>query len=228
MLDRLVGSRPKRCYPENRRAGLQQRRGGLLNHMDNSLAAARFEACRACDGYFSRCAGNRQKRTVYPVGSRTGGTRRFSNTSRPRKCRRCSTGKGIRHPSSPGLRKASIGMSRMHRDSQLVNTLGGHDIVFASKFLFHMESAAADKCLRNVSRLVNPAGHLFVSGADLDVRSRVMRELGWTPLQDRLEEMHDGDPQVRRDWPWRYWGLEPLAKSRPDWSLRYASLFPRA
>jgi hypothetical protein len=110
-------------------------------------------------------------------------------------------------------------------DPELVNMLGGQDIVFASKFLFHMEPAAAEKCLRNVVRLVNPAGYLFVSGVDLDVRSKVMPELGWTPVQDMLEEMHNGDPQVRRDWPWRYWGLEPFTRSRPDWSLRYASLF---
>jgi len=111
------------------------------------------------------------------------------------------------------------------RDPELVNMLGGQDIVFANKFLFHMEPAEAEKCLRNVARLVNPAGHLFVSGVDLDVRSKVMRELGWTPIQDMLEDMHDGDPQVRRDWPWRYWGLEPFTSSRPDWRMYYASLF---
>jgi chemotaxis methyl-accepting protein methylase len=111
------------------------------------------------------------------------------------------------------------------RDPALVNMLGGQDIVFASKFLFHMEPAAAEKCLRNVVRLVNPQGYLFVSGVDLDVRSKVMGELKWTPVQDMLQEMHDGDPQVRRDWPWRYWGLEPFTRNRPDWSLRYASLF---
>jgi chemotaxis methyl-accepting protein methylase len=111
------------------------------------------------------------------------------------------------------------------RDSELMNIFGGQDIVFASKFLFHMEPAEAEKCLRNVTSLVNPGGYLFVSGADLDVRSKVMQELGWESVQDMLEEMHDGDPQVRRDWPWRYWGLEPLTKKRPDWTLRYASLF---
>jgi chemotaxis methyl-accepting protein methylase len=111
------------------------------------------------------------------------------------------------------------------RDSELVNVLGGQDIVFASKFLFHMEPAEAEKCLRNLVRLVNPEGHLFVSGVDLDVRSKVMRELGWTPVQEMLEEMHNGDSQVRRDWPWRYWGLEPFTSSRPDWGIYYASLF---
>lgn len=111
------------------------------------------------------------------------------------------------------------------RDPELAKLLGTQDIVFANKFLFHMEPAVAEECLRNIVRLVNPGGHLFVSGVDLDVRTKVMREVGWMPIQDALEEMHNGDPQVRRDWPWRYWGLEPLNKSRPDWRLRYASLF---
>lgn len=111
------------------------------------------------------------------------------------------------------------------RDPALAEKLGGQDIVFANKFLFHMESAEAQTCLRNVMRLVNAGGYLFVSGVDLDVRASVMRERGWIPHQDMLEEMHDGDPQVRRDWPWKYWGLEPMTRAHPDWTLRYASLF---
>jgi len=111
------------------------------------------------------------------------------------------------------------------RNPELPTLLGTQDIVFASKFLFHMDPAQAAQCLRNVTRLVNPGGYLFVSGVDLDVRSAVMGELGWLPVQELLEDMHDGDPQVRRDWPLRYWGLEPLTKSRHDWKLRYASLF---
>lgn len=111
------------------------------------------------------------------------------------------------------------------RDPQMPLQLGTHDIVFASKFLFHMNPSEAAQCLRNVTRLINPGGYLFVSGVDLDVRSAVMSELGWLPVQEMLEDMHNGDPQVRRDWPLRYWGLEPLTKSRHDWQLRYASLF---
>ena len=38
-------------------------------------------------------------------------------------------------------------------------------------------------------------------------------------------EIHDGDPLVRADWPWRWWGLEPLDRRRPDWETRYSAVF---
>jgi hypothetical protein len=49
--------------------------------------------------------------------------------------------------------------------------------------------------------------------------------LGWAPVRELLQEIHDGDPSVRRDWPWRYWGLEPFDRKRRDWNVRYASVF---
>ena len=44
-------------------------------------------------------------------------------------------------------------------------------------------------------------------------------------LAELNAEMHDGDPSVRADWPWRWWGLEPLDRTRSDWQMRYASAF---
>ena len=111
------------------------------------------------------------------------------------------------------------------RDPELANSMGRYDIVVANKFLFHMPSADAERCLRNIANLVSPEGHLFVSGIDLNVRTKVALDLGWTPIQDSLEEMHNGDSLVRRDWPWKYWGLEPFTRERSDWSIRYASAF---
>lgn len=110
-------------------------------------------------------------------------------------------------------------------DEQLVSVLGGQDIVVANKFLCHMDPPAAESCLRNLARLVVPGGYLFVSGIDLDVRTKVARELGWLPVLDSIEEIHDGDPSVRKDWPWRYWGLEPFDRKRSDWAIHYASVF---
>src|SRR5205823_13675918 len=104
-------------------------------------------------------------------------------------------------------------------------TLGGQDIVIANRFLCHMDPPDAERCLRNLSRLVVPGGHLFVSGVDLDVRTRVARALGWTPCAELREEIHEGDPSLRTDWPCKYWGLEPIDKRRPDWEIRYASVF---
>ena len=110
-------------------------------------------------------------------------------------------------------------------DPQLANYLGPQDIVIANKFLCHMNPPDAEKCLRNIAHLVAPGGYLVVSGVDLDVRTKVALELGWAPVPDMIEEIHDGDPSVRRDWPWKYWGLEPFDRRKADWAVRYASVF---
>ena len=53
---------------------------------------------------------------------------------------------------------------------------------------------------------------LFVSGIDLEVRTKVARELGWRPDPELFEQIHDGDASVRSDWPLRWCGLEPLER----------------
>ena len=110
-------------------------------------------------------------------------------------------------------------------DQQAVRSLGEHDLVVASNFLCHMDERSAERCMRNFAPLVRPGGYVFVSGVDLDVRTRVARELGWEPVAALRAEMHDGDPLVRADWPLRRWGLEPLDLARSDWEMRYASAF---
>ena len=110
-------------------------------------------------------------------------------------------------------------------DPQLANLLGPQDLVVANKFLCHMNPPEAEECLRRIAHLVAPGGYLVVSGIDLDVRSKVAIDLGWTPVPELMEEIHNGDPSVRNDWPWKYWGLEPFDRSRPDWTVRYSSFF---
>jgi hypothetical protein len=110
-------------------------------------------------------------------------------------------------------------------DPELIRILGPQDMVIASNFLCHMARADAEKCLRNVARLVSPGGYLFVSGVDLDVRTKVALDLGWEPVPELVKEIHNGDPSVRADWPWQWWGLEPLNQRRRDWQIRYASSF---
>ena len=107
-------------------------------------------------------------------------------------------------------------------DPTLPARLGACDVVLASNFLCHMAPGDAERCLRNIARLVKPGAYLFVMGVDLDVRQRVARDLGWRPLPDLIREIHDGDPSIRADWPWQWWGLEPLDARRNDWQLRYA------
>jgi SAM-dependent methyltransferase len=110
-------------------------------------------------------------------------------------------------------------------EPELLEALGPQDIVVANNFLCHMDTLEAEKCLRNIARLVVPHGYLFVSGVDLDIRTKVAGELGWRPVQELLEEIHEGDPWLRGDWPFHYAGLEPLNKGRRDWRLRYAAAF---
>jgi SAM-dependent methyltransferase len=110
-------------------------------------------------------------------------------------------------------------------DPELMNILGPQDMVVASNFLCHMPRADAEKCLRNMARLVSPGGYLFVSGVDLDVRTKVALDLDWQPVSELIKEIHNGDPSVRADWPWQWWGLEPLNRKRTHWQTRYAAAF---
>jgi SAM-dependent methyltransferase len=110
-------------------------------------------------------------------------------------------------------------------DPGMVDALGLQHIVVANRFLCHMRPADAERCLRNIARFVAPGGYLFVSGIDLDVRTKVATGLGWKPVPDLLEQIHDGDQTLRVSWPYKYWGLEPIDRRRRDWKVRYASVF---
>lgn len=103
--------------------------------------------------------------------------------------------------------------------------VGQQDMVFANNFLCHMSPESADKCLRNIVKMVKPGGYLFVSGIDTDVRSSVARDLALEPVTELLKEAHNGDRTLIKDWPFKYWGLEPFDPERPDWAVRYASVF---
>ena len=125
----------------------------------------------------------------------------------------------------PWLKEGIIWLRGDAGDPELAGVLGPQDMVVANRFLCHMEPAAAEACLRNIGRLVRPGGYLFVSGIDLDVRTRVAREMGWKPVTDMMREVHEGDVSLRNGWPLEYWGLEPFDDGRPDWTIRYASVF---
>jgi len=110
-------------------------------------------------------------------------------------------------------------------DPALADRLGPQDIVFANNFLCHLYPSHAEKCLHSIVATVKPGGYLFVSGVDLDIRTRVAKELGLEPVTDLIEEIHAGDNSLRKDWPLRYWGLEPFDRRRADWKERYSSVF---
>jgi SAM-dependent methyltransferase len=110
-------------------------------------------------------------------------------------------------------------------DPELVNRVGQQDMVFANNLLCHMYPLDAEKSLRNIIKLVNPGGYLFVSGIDLDVRTKVVRALRLEPVIDLIEDIHNGDVTLITDWPFKYWGLEPFSMRRHDWRIRYSSVF---
>lgn len=107
----------------------------------------------------------------------------------------------------------------------LATRLGSQDIVFANNFLTHLTETMAESCLACILSLVRPGGYLFVWGVDLDVKTTVLCRFGLTPVLTLLEEVHRADVTARRLWPWKYWGLEPLDTTRPDWQFRYATVY---
>jgi len=89
----------------------------------------------------------------------------------------------------------------------------------------HLKPPEAERCLRNIAGIVTPGGYHLVTGIDLDIREKVARDLRWRPVPELIEEIHEGDPSVRGDWPFAWWGLEPLNKDRGEWRLRCAVAF---
>jgi chemotaxis methyl-accepting protein methylase len=111
------------------------------------------------------------------------------------------------------------------RDDGLRARLGLQDIVIANNFLMFMKEREAANCLRNIIKLVKPGGLILCRGVDLDVREQVAQQLGLRPIPNRIDEIHNDAVDARRGWPWEYWGLEPLDKTRKDWVRRYATIF---
>jgi chemotaxis methyl-accepting protein methylase len=125
----------------------------------------------------------------------------------------------------PWLKEGITWHVRDVADPELISILGPQDMVVASNFLCHMDQADAEKCLGNIGRLASSGAYLFVSGVDLDVRTKTAIGLGWEPVRDLIAEIHDGDRSLRADWPWAWWALEPVNRKRPDWQIRYAAAF---
>ena len=97
--------------------------------------------------------------------------------------------------------------------------------MIANNFLIFMREHEATTCLRGIVQFVKPGGLLLCRGVDLDVRERVARQFRLQPIVLRIEELHEINVRERRGWPWEYWGLEPLDKTRKDWARRYATIF---
>jgi hypothetical protein len=73
--------------------------------------------------------------------------------------------------------------------------------------------------------MVAPGGYLFVSGIDLDVRTRTVRDLGLIPVTTRFREIYTAEEGLLEAWPLQFWGSEPMSRRRPDWPVRYTAVF---
>lgn len=125
----------------------------------------------------------------------------------------------------PWLKEGITWLQGDATDPEFANALGVQDFVVANRFLCHMDPSAAEACLRNLGRLVKPGGYLLVSGVDLDVRTKVARDLGWQPVLEMIREVYQGDSSLVEGWPLNYWSVEPFCDDRSDWKIRYASVF---
>jgi len=125
----------------------------------------------------------------------------------------------------PSIKKGITWIQGDAASPELVAVLGLQDLVVANRFLCHMMPVDAEKCLRNLVRLVKPGGYLFISGIDLEVRLKVAADLGWKPVTELMKEVYEGDSSLAKGWPLEYWGLEPFSAQRTDWKMRYASVF---
>lgn len=120
------------------------------------------------------------------------------------------------------------GIEWVHGDAfapDLLHRIGKQDIVIANRFLCHMRPDEAERCLKNVARLVKPNGYIFVTGIDLEVRTKVAGELQWKPLKENMRAVHEGDSSLRRGWPLEYWGVEPFGAIGDQNGMRYSCIF---
>ncbi|UNK48701.1 hypothetical protein MNR01_13240 [Lysobacter sp. S4-A87] len=111
-------------------------------------------------------------------------------------------------------------------DPGLSDRHGLQDAVLACNFLGPMGPQLAERCLRNLANLLVPGGYLILDGIDLDLKARVVKDIGLLPITEDAQCIHESDP-TKQDWPWTRWSLEPFDESRADWPYRYATIFQR-
>ena len=98
------------------------------------------------------------------------------------------------------------------------------DVVFAQNVLIHFTPEDALRAAGYLVRQTRPGGVLGLPGINLDVLVEAVRRHGLEPIAEGMTEIHEGW-RLRRSNPKTSWGLEPLDRARPDWRIRYCSLF---
>ncbi|MFQ5500504.1 MAG: CheR family methyltransferase [Candidatus Zixiibacteriota bacterium] len=113
-------------------------------------------------------------------------------------------------------------------DHDVGKVVGMPDILFVQNVLLNFRPKDQVRAFRNIMTLLKPGAVLFIDGMDLHLRTRLTRSFGLSPLEYRIEEIHN-DARLERGcgWPYNYWGLELFSAKRKDWVRRYATIFIR-
>ena len=104
-------------------------------------------------------------------------------------------------------------------------SLGAFDIVYAQNLMVNMKPALANTAYRNIYKLLKNKSVIFLDGVDLDLRWKVTKESGLTPLDYNLEQIYLEVKDCLGEWPYWYSGLEPLAHTRKDKVRRYSTIY---
>lgn len=108
---------------------------------------------------------------------------------------------------------------------RLAQITGPRDIVMVNNCLVHFSREDTARAFSHIVDIIVPGGYLFAWGMDLDARTEESTLRGLIPVSQNIENIHNADDTGRRIYPWKYWGLEPLDKTRTDWTRRYATVF---
>jgi chemotaxis methyl-accepting protein methylase len=111
-------------------------------------------------------------------------------------------------------------------DDKLSALFEPQDFLLANNFMGPMDDHLAERCLRNMVTLVARGGYLVVDGIDLDVKTRILTELGFRPVLTNQQEIWEAEG-LKTGWPWLRWAREPIDRSVVDWALRYSVIFHR-
>jgi len=126
----------------------------------------------------------------------------------------------------PELReKVTFGSVNLLDTEQIRATQPGH-VVFAQNVLCHLGPADAKKAFSNIRKSLLPGGYLFLDGANLDVRQKLVESAELVPLPENLRLIHnDARANVSPDWWNYYYGVEPFMPFRSDKLLRYSTIY---
>jgi chemotaxis protein methyltransferase CheR len=112
-------------------------------------------------------------------------------------------------------------------DAAFMAQLTQCDLIFAQNVLFHLPRPIAKRAFGNIVGLLRPGATLFVNGMDSDMRAKLTKQHGLTPVTQRITEIYE-DSRVDRGAGWAnsYWGREPL-KMSGDWMRKYCTIFSK-